>query len=54
MILECHDSFENLIDKYTKLISIEKNDLSFLYKGKNIMQNKNILNRIKKKNIKLQ
>ena len=51
MIVEENDSFENIIDKYIKLLSIEKKYLLFLYKGMNIIENKDKLNKLKNKNI---
>ena len=51
MIVEENDSFENIIDKYIKLLSIEKKYLLFLYKGINIIENKDKLNKLKNKNI---
>ena len=51
MIVEENDSIENIIDKYIKLLSIEKKYLLFLYKGINIIENKDKLNKLKNKNI---
>ena len=51
MIVEENDSIENIIDKYIKLLSIEKKYLLFLYKGMNIIENKDKLNKLKNKNI---
>ena len=44
-----NDSIEKAIKKYEQLISKEKNDLLFLYDGVNILENKHMLNRLKKK-----
>ena len=51
MIVKENDSFENIIDKYMKLLSIEKKYLLFLYKGIIIKENKDKLNKLKNKNI---
>ena len=51
MIVEENDSIENIIDKYIKLLSIEKKYLLFLYKGMNIIENKDKLNKLKNKDI---
>ena len=51
MIVEENDSIENILDKYIKLLSIEKKYLLFLYKGMNIIENKDKLNKLKNKNI---
>jgi len=48
MKIERNDSFEDIIKKYLKLLSLNKKELLFLYKGKNILENKKILNRLKK------
>ena len=42
------DTIENAIKKYKKMI--EEKDLLFLYKGINILENKEILNKLKKSN----
>ena len=51
MTVEENDSIENILDKYIKLLSIEKKYLLFLYKGMNIIENKDKLNKLKNKNI---
>ena len=43
------DKNENVIKKFIKII--EEKDLLFLYKGKNILENEDILNKIKNNNI---
>ena len=48
MKIERNDSFEDIVKKYLKLLSLNKKELLFLYKGKNILENKKILNRLKK------
>ena len=51
MEFENTDTIQNVLEKYTKLLSINKKELFFLYKGKNIILTKNNLsNRINKKN----
>lgn len=45
------DSIEKTIEKYEQLISKEKNDLLFLYEGVNILENKRLLKRLKKRRI---
>ena len=40
---EKQDSFECIIKRYLKALSINKNELLILYKGKNILENKKIL-----------
>ena len=42
------DINENAINKFIKIIGVK--DLLFLYKGKNILENEDILNKIKNKN----
>ncbi len=50
MIVGENDSIENILDKYVKLLSIEKKYLLFLYKDINIIENKDKLNKLKNKN----
>ncbi len=42
MIYEDTDIIENVLEKYIKILLIEKKDLLFLYKGTNILKNKDI------------
>ena len=54
MIIKCNDSIENTLEEYLKLLSSEKGNLLFMYKGVNLLENKNIIkkiNKFKKKNI---
>ena len=49
MKFEANESIENLIKKYTKILSINSEDLFFLYKGKNIFKCEDILKKLQKK-----
>ena len=55
MKIEKNNSIENMINNYINLLSIEKSNLLFFYKGLNVFdkQNKNILTKLKKKNISI-
>ena len=50
MIYEDTDIIENVLEKYIKILLIEKKDLLFLYKGINILKNKDIFNKLKNNN----
>ena len=47
--VDSKDSIEKAIEKYEQLISKEKNELLFLYEGVNILENKHLLKKLKKK-----
>jgi hypothetical protein len=44
-------SIKDVIEEYVKLLFIKKKDLIFLYKGKNISEKTDLLNKLKKDNI---
>ena len=51
MTVKYSNSIGEIIKKYLKLLFVEKEDLLFLYKGINIFQNRDILNKLTKNNI---
>ena len=47
MLYENINNIEEILEKYNKILLIEKKDLLFLYKGINILKNKDIFNKLK-------
>ena len=50
ILYEDNESIENIIEKYAKILSVKSKDLFFSYKGKNILEIKGILNKLKNNN----
>ena len=49
MTYENKDKIGNILKKYTNLLSVQEEDLLFLFKGINIIENKFLLNKLKNK-----
>ena len=50
ILYDDNESIENIIEKYAKILSVKSKDLFFSYKGKNILEIKGILNKLKNNN----